>query len=107
MNEGLLQKQVFEYCQHSRILALRINTGKFKGKYKTIRISFPELQDRGCADMLIVIGGKALFLEFKSDLGKIRIDQDAFQHIATTYAHAQYLVVRDFHDAVAAIEGMR
>lgn len=47
---------------------------------------------KGAADIIVVINGKILFIEFKSDVGKQSIEQKTFQHKVEQNGFTYYLI---------------
>lgn len=82
-NPRPLEKEVLKQCRQYLELrgffVMRLNSGAVAATYKGKRryVRFNDMP--GCADLLCVRDGKAVFVECKRPGGKVSLDQHAFK----------------------------
>ncbi len=97
ITESEIQKQIMSYLSLRKICAMRINT---KGEFRKTGPGTGVLlknQNKGFSDILCIHKGLSLFLEVKTDKGKMSKDQEEFAN-KITLAGAYYFVIRSIDD---------
>jgi hypothetical protein len=99
--ESDLKSQIIDYLQILENMGVclyeRINAGELVVLNKDGTKRLVKLARKGCADVLCIIYGRAIFIETKSKTGKQSDDQKEFQVKAESVS-AIYWLIYDFDD---------
>lgn len=105
MKESEVKKSVADYLQYQRnlgeLIYFRLNAGSFivtDGQYRRRIQGAP----KGTADYLVVKDGQVIFLEIKSEKGKLSPEQIEFSK-EVQKQKAIYFIVRSLEDLTYAL----
>ena len=101
ITETQIVKACLDYLHLKGIFAKRINTTGIYN-YKTGKYIFNPNTPRGMSDILVVIEGKAIFVECKRKGGKQNENQRAFD-AEVRQAGAKYFIIRSVEDLIKVI----
>lgn len=100
MKENDIQNAICDYLALRKQCFWRQNSvGVYDPHKKTFR-SLPKYARRGVADIILIDGGHAVFLEVKTKTGRQSPHQKEFQALVEE-AGAEYFVVRSVEDVQA------
>lgn len=107
MSEAALKHTVTDYLQYQmnlgELLFIRLNAGDFIEVRGTTRRRVKGAP-AGCPDLLILKGGRTIFVELKAVKGKVSLAQVEFAR-AVTAQGAEWFEVRDFEGLLAVMGG--
>lgn len=105
MSEAALKRTVTDYLQYQmnlgELVFIRLNAGDFievRGATRRRVKGAP----KGCPDLLILKGGRTIFVELKAVKGKVSLAQVEFAK-AVTAQGAEWFEVRDFEGLLGVL----
>lgn len=101
--EAALMRQAQQLLTARGVFWMRLNAGSVRIGGRLVRLA-----PAGCSDLLLVLGGRAVFCELKAAAGRQRPSQKAFEAAARA-AGAAYHVARSVADVerILSEEGAR
>lgn len=102
-SEGRLQDEIMLALNGPDVFVFRNNVGKAEqnGRWVAFGVGGP-----GGSDLVGCVRGRAVFIEVKTPIGKLRPDQVRFQNLVTSKG-AEYVVLRSATDAAAWLADFR
>lgn len=107
MTEGDLKRTITDYLSYQmnlgELVFIRLNAGDFievRGETRRRVKGAP----KGCPDLLILKGGRTIFVELKAVKGKVTLAQVEFAR-AVTAQGAEWFEIRDFEGLLETLSG--
>jgi len=87
--EGIIQKDIIDYCRALGGKVFRMNSGQAKYNVK--------LAPKGTPDLLVLLPHRTLWIEVKKKTGKVSIDQEKMHRELAELGH-RVIVARSIDD---------
>lgn len=98
--ESEVLKSICDYLYYKGYCFWRTNnTGIYDKKINGFR-KMPTYSMKGVSDVIVIVEGKAHFIECKAGYGKQSQDQKDFEEYVTTTGEAKYYVVKSIDDLI-------
>ncbi len=100
-SEAGIQNTICEYLQRKGYSFWRQNTGGIYDVKQSRFRALPKFSVKGVSDIILLSGGKAYFIEVKSEKGIQSEDQKLFREFVER-AGCEYLLARSLEDVIDA-----
>lgn len=105
LTETQIQADIIKYLEHRKFCFFRMNTKGEVRRGKDGELFMTKNKNKGFADIFMLHKGHAIFLEVKTDVGKMSKDQQDFANTVITNG-CSYFVVRSKNDVKLSLESI-